>query len=412
MASLFAKHRFRGRGPSRGAGRRALFARSSARLCRRQSRRLRQCARRLPAQRLQASGVSRRRRRSTAPTPSCRFRCTTTSIIRQPLCRDQEGQRADGAFLQPSLPAAGHGPAVLHGLRAVGPARHGDVHVRQGDPRGQRRSSCSTMARCGAISPTSTTSAESSSRLIDRIPARSDWSATPDPASSAPWRIYNIGNNRPEELAACRSAAGEGVRPHGDQGNAADAAGRRAGDLRRCRRSDARRRLPAGDPIEDGICAISSRGIATITRFEAPMRPTNYPTDHVRRRRNAAVAGLARGPAEAVPAAVRHALDLSGHAAAGVGSGAVRAADRHHQCRLSLHGAGATRRDRHRGRHPAGADAARFRAGDRGRCRLCADARRRRDRAGARRRSRGARHRGLRRRLPRRGWPRPKPGAS
>ena len=48
----------------------------------------------------------------------------------------------------------------------------------------------------------------------------------------------------------------------------------------------------------------------------------------------------------------------------------------------------------------AGADAARFRAGDRGRCRLCADARRRRDRAGARRRSRGPRYRCLRRRLP------------
>ena len=82
-------------------------------------------------------------------------------------------------------------------------------------------------------------------------------------------------------------------------------------------------------------------------------------------------------------------------------AGAVRAADRHHQHCLSLHGAGATRRDRARGRRAAGADAARFRPGDRrGRC-VRADPRQRRDRAGARRRSRGARHRRLRRRLPR-----------
>ncbi len=40
-------------------------------------------------------------------------------------------------------------------------------------------------------------------RLIDHIPqGNPDWSgAAPDPASStAPWRIYNIGNNKPEEL--------------------------------------------------------------------------------------------------------------------------------------------------------------------------------------------------------------------
>jgi UDP-glucuronate 4-epimerase len=40
-------------------------------------------------------------------------------------------------------------------------------------------------------------------RLIDRPPAgRPDWDARrPDPSSSAaPWKIYNIGNSRPEEL--------------------------------------------------------------------------------------------------------------------------------------------------------------------------------------------------------------------
>ena len=114
------------------------------------------------------------------------------------------------------------------------------------------------------------------------------------------------------------------------------------------------------------------------------------------------MAGLARGPSQAVPAFVRGALDVPGYAVAGLGCGAVRASDRHHQQRLSLHGAGATGGDRPRGRRAAGADAARLRSGDRGRCGVCASARQRCDRAGAGRRSRGSRHRCVRRRLPRR----------
>ena len=42
-------------------------------------------------------------------------------------------------------------------------------------------------------------------RLIDRPPkGLQNWDASrPDPATStAPWKIYNIGNNRPEELMA------------------------------------------------------------------------------------------------------------------------------------------------------------------------------------------------------------------
>ena len=75
----------------------------------------------------------------------------------QPLCREQEGQRTDGAFLCASVPAAGDGAALLHGLRAVGPPRHGDVDLRQGDPGRQADHGCSTTARCGATSPMSTT---------------------------------------------------------------------------------------------------------------------------------------------------------------------------------------------------------------------------------------------------------------
>ena len=62
------------------------------------------------------------------------------------LCRDQAGRRAADGDLRPSAQAAGDRPALLHGLRPVGPARHGAVHLRQGDPRRQHRSSSSTWA--------------------------------------------------------------------------------------------------------------------------------------------------------------------------------------------------------------------------------------------------------------------------
>ena len=51
----------------------------------------------------------------------------------------------------------------------------------------------------------------------------------------------------PRRADPCGIAAGEGIRPNRDQGDAADAARRRRGDLRRCRRSRARHRLSAGD---------------------------------------------------------------------------------------------------------------------------------------------------------------------
>ena len=123
-------------GASRGAGRGALLDRPPACLCRRQSRGLRQRAGRLPASWLPPPGlcilvIGLRRQYQAAVLGRGQDRSPD-----QPVCRDQEGQRADGAFLQPSLPAAGHGLAVLYHLRAVGPARHGDLPVYQGDPRG------------------------------------------------------------------------------------------------------------------------------------------------------------------------------------------------------------------------------------------------------------------------------------
>ena len=48
------------------------------------------------------------------------------------------------------------GLAILHGLWAVGPARHGDVDFCQGDHSPANRSNFSTTATCGATSPMST----------------------------------------------------------------------------------------------------------------------------------------------------------------------------------------------------------------------------------------------------------------
>jgi UDP-glucuronate 4-epimerase len=51
-------------------------------------------------------------------------------------------------------------------------------------------------------------------RLIDHPPAGNpDWSGeTPDPATShAPWRLYNIGNNRPVELTEFVRALEEAI---------------------------------------------------------------------------------------------------------------------------------------------------------------------------------------------------------
>ena len=51
------------------------------------------------------------------------------------LRRHQAGERADGARLQPPLPAADHGPALLHRLRPLGAAGHGADALRLGHPR-------------------------------------------------------------------------------------------------------------------------------------------------------------------------------------------------------------------------------------------------------------------------------------
>ena len=105
---------------------------------------------------------------------------------REPLRRQQEGQRADGAQLQPPLRAADHGLALLHGLRPVGTAGHGALHLHQGDPRRPADPGVQRRAACAATSPTSTTSWRACCARASacRHPTRSGTARTPTRAAA------------------------------------------------------------------------------------------------------------------------------------------------------------------------------------------------------------------------------------
>ena len=73
-------------------------------------------------------------------------------------------------------------------------------------------------------------------KLIDHVPqGNAAWSGDdPDPASSrAPWRVYNIGNHTPVDLMEVVRLLEAALGKTAISGTHADAAGRRAGDLRR-----------------------------------------------------------------------------------------------------------------------------------------------------------------------------------
>ena len=114
---------------SRRAGRSPILARKPPRLRRRQSRRLPQHPRRMPPSRCRSSGLRvlelRLRRQPNAAVFGSAQRRSPVVALRG----HQEGQRADGAQLQPSLPSPRHRAALLHRLRTLGPARHGVVPI-------------------------------------------------------------------------------------------------------------------------------------------------------------------------------------------------------------------------------------------------------------------------------------------
>ncbi len=183
----------------------------------------------------------------------------------EPLCRHQEGERADGAHLRASLPPAGDRPCASS--PSTGPGAGPTWRCSSSRARSSRasRSTCSTTAITRATSPTSTTSSEGVVRTADRVAAPDpDWSGEePDPAtSSAPYRLYNIGNNNPVELMHFIDLPGEGAGPEGEEELSAAAAGRRAQHLCRRRRPRCRRRLQAGDADRGRASRALSNGTA------------------------------------------------------------------------------------------------------------------------------------------------------
>ena len=141
----FARRRLRHGRASRGTAGCALFARQSGRIFRQQSHGIRPRDRGRPSRRrrpfrlrVELQRVRREPRVAVSRGPERR-------PPGEPLRRDEEGERADRAQLQPPVPAADDGPSLLHGLRAMGPSRHGADAVHEShsrgaaDPRVQRR---------------------------------------------------------------------------------------------------------------------------------------------------------------------------------------------------------------------------------------------------------------------------------
>ena len=96
-------------------------------------------------------------------------------------------------------------------------------------------------------------------RVMDRIPQPDpQWSGErPDPGtSSAPYRVYNIGNNQPVELAGDDLPGRAVSGPHGREEFPAHAARRRARDVCRRGRSGARHRFSPLHAFARGDCPV------------------------------------------------------------------------------------------------------------------------------------------------------------
>ena len=180
----------------------------------------------------------RRRPRFTAPIPNCRFRSTTGPII--PISLYAATKKANELMAHSyshlyRLPVTG-----LRFFTVYGPWGRPDMAIflftkaiLEGTPiklfnHGKMRRDFTYIDDVTRVIL----------RLIDHVPAGDDGAA-----AGAPARIYNVGNQSSGRADACRSGSGEGVGPRGGQGDVADAARRRDGNLCRCRRSDARYRV-------------------------------------------------------------------------------------------------------------------------------------------------------------------------
>ena len=192
---------------------------------------------------------------STARTPNCRFPNTTTSITRYPCTRPARKPTNSWPIRTRTsttcrVPAFASSPSTAHGAVRTWPCSN---LPRASSPAINRYS---TKAKWCATLPTSMTSVEGVVRVIDR-PAKPDpsWSGNaPDPATSyAPWRVFNIGNNKSVELMRYIEVLEKCLGKKAKTGSAAHAARRRSRRLCRHRRSGCRCRFQTDTPVETGI---------------------------------------------------------------------------------------------------------------------------------------------------------------
>ena len=116
--------------------------------------------------------------------------------------RDQEGQRADGAYLRASLSAPGDRTALLHGLWPLGPTGHVAIHFHWQDHPGEPIDVFNEGRHARDFTYIDDI-VEGVVRANDKVAvANPEWSGDlPDPATSlAPYRLYNIGNHAPVQL--------------------------------------------------------------------------------------------------------------------------------------------------------------------------------------------------------------------
>ena len=208
--ALFAREKFAARRPSRRAGRRALFARESARLRRQQRRRLRSTCSKAAGTTASSISSTRRRARSTAPTRSMPF---SVHQQRRPsavaLRRDEEGERADGAHLQRICSACRRPACASSPSTARGAGRTWRCSCSRKASSPASRSTCSTTGNMRRDFTYVDDIVEGVVRALDRVAAaRSRTGTATRPirrTSNAPYRVYNIGNNQPVRAACATS---------------------------------------------------------------------------------------------------------------------------------------------------------------------------------------------------------------
>ena len=313
VEAAFAGRAVRAGDPPRRPGRGALQPREpGAPTSSRNLTRLHPCARGLPGRRdpaphlrLDLERLRRQHRHALHRGPG---RGPSAAVLR----RDQAGERADGARLRAPLPPALHRLALLHRLRALGAAGHGADDLRAGDRRGPADPALQPGPAQPRLHLHRRHRRGGDPRLRPPCPARPDWDpAAPDPATSnAPFRIYNIGNSAPVELADFIAALEREL-------------GRDRRSASCCRCSPATcptpsptargsRARPAGArrPRSPRGCAASSPGTGSITTPAAfsPSRPGPHPARFAR----AGARPPAALPGAAEPSALRPRGDRGG----------------------------------------------------------------------------------------------------